>query len=142
MLFFQDFFFCIVRESVSSLSHSYLHYQQRPIPITDVLSLTLAFVRDETAWGEDGERPVATELAEKRPRTSLFPTPRYKSEQELDVLQQCLGRWKEELTQDIEGQSLARNQLGGGACPSREPWNAYSWPRNYFRCIAGASSSI
>ena len=44
------------------------------------------------------------ERAEKRARTSLYPSPRYKSEQELDILERCLTRWSEELFQDIEGE--------------------------------------
>ena len=88
----------------------YMSYRQKPIPITDVLSLTLAFVRDDHVW-EQGTQ--GAEQAEKRPRTSLYPTPRYKTERELETLEACLSRWKEELAQDIEGKAKGE---GGGTC--------------------------
>lgn len=79
----------------------YMSYRQKPISITDVLSLTLAFVRDEKMW--DNEDPEGAEQAEKRARTSLHPSPRYRSEAELGTMEACLTRWKEELSQDMEG---------------------------------------
>ncbi len=90
-------------------SYRYVSYRQKPISITDVLSLTLAFVCDEKTWdGEDPreEGPRGEEQAEKRARTSLHPSPRYKSELELETLQKCLKRWTEELSQDMEGTPL------------------------------------
>lgn len=71
--------------------------------ITDILSLTLAFVHDEKTW-EQQEDQKSEEQAEKRARTSLYPSPRYKSEKELETLEQCLTRWTEELLQDMEGE--------------------------------------
>lgn len=80
-----------------------MHYHQQPISVTDVLSLTLAFVRDERNW-ESGDQKGEEQAAEKRPRTSMYPSPRYKSERELETLEQCLTRWTGELSQDMEGQ--------------------------------------
>jgi hypothetical protein len=79
----------------------YVNYREKPISITDVLSLTLAFVRDEKMW--DHEDPKGAEQAEKRARTSLYPSPRYRSEMELSTMEACLTRWGEELSQDMEG---------------------------------------
>ena len=84
--------------------HRYTNFHQKPVSITDVLSLALAFVRDEKAW-ESGERREE-EQAEKRARTSLHPSPRYRSQQELETMDRCLTRWTEELAQDMEGQFL------------------------------------
>ena len=90
--------------SVHFLSR-YVRYRQKPMSITDILSLTLSFVRDEGTWEhEEGKGPRGEEQgAEKRARTSLHPSPRYKSESELHTLEQCLTRWAQELAQDIEG---------------------------------------
>lgn len=84
-----------------SISCRYVSYRQKPISITDVLSLTLSFVRDEKLW--DQEDPKGAGQPEKRARTSLYPSPRYKSEAELETLEVCLKRWTEELSQDMEG---------------------------------------
>lgn len=91
------------------ISHRYTSYRQSPISITDVLSLTLAFVHDEGALDSDhahSHGEPEEEQAEKRPRPSLYPSPRYKSKLELEVMEKCLKRWKEELAQDIEGMSV------------------------------------
>ena len=88
--------------SLSLFLSSYTHYKQRPIPITDILSLTLGFVRDQTTWEcgvEEGDQQ-----AEKRARVSLHPSPRYRSEQELKVMEACLSRWSKELKQDMDGE--------------------------------------
>lgn len=86
---------------------SYTHYEHHPISITDILSLTLGFVRDQTTWecgGEVGEEERKGRQAEKRARVSLHPSPRYRSEQELKVMGACLTRWTMELTQDMDGE--------------------------------------
>ena len=83
----------------------YIRYRQKPMSITDILSLTLSFVRDEGTWeDQESEGPRGEEqAAEKRARTSLYPSPRYRSENEMHTLEQCLTRWTQELAQDIEG---------------------------------------
>lgn len=65
--------------------------------------MTLAFVHDKTTSWEQEDPKGEEEAAEKRPRTSLYPSPRYKSEQELETLEKCLERWTEEMSQDMEG---------------------------------------
>ncbi len=101
----------LMTSSLLMLSSRYVRYRQKPMSITDILSLTLSFVRDERTWEEEeeegegeGEGPRGEEqAAEKRARTSLHPSPRYKSESELHTLEQCLTRWTQELAQDMEG---------------------------------------
>ena len=44
--------------------------------------------------------------AEKRARVSLYPSPRYCSQQEQDVLGACLTRWAQELHQEMDGESM------------------------------------
>ena len=94
---------------------SYTHYGQQQTSITDILSLSLRFVQDQTSWehregteGGSGTDDREDRQAEKRARVSLFPSPRYCSEQEAEVMEACLTRWTKELRQDMEGKGLVR----------------------------------
>ena len=60
------------------------------------------------------EREVGGEGGEKRPRHSLYPLPRFVSLQERETLDVCLGRWREELEQDMAGEGGRRARGGGG----------------------------
>jgi len=89
---------------------SYTHYNERQISITDVLSLALSFVKDQTSWEYDrggGVEEKDERQAEKRARVSLYPSPRYCSQQEQDVLGACLTRWGQELHQEMDGESMS-----------------------------------
>lgn len=77
--------------------------------IIDTLNMTLKFVRQQGlvrgCSGDEEREGGAEERAGKRPRTSLHPLPRYVSSKETEVMENCLQRWTEELTQDVDGKS-------------------------------------
>ena len=85
---------------LSFLSHSYTHYNRKPVSIVEVLGLALKFVSDQ----ENSEEGEGGEAREKRPRHSLHPLPRFVSSQEREILGACLGRWMGELQQDMAGE--------------------------------------
>ena len=82
--------------------------------IQQVLQMTLDFAReqssavreesvsgDEDGRGRGGESQVG--MGEKYPRMSVGPEPRYISPEERATLDQCLGRWRNEVDEDISG---------------------------------------
>ena len=81
--------------------------------IQQVLQMTLDFAREQSSAvrdggeekeegrGRGGESLVGT--GEKHPRMSVGPEPRYISPEERATLEQCLGRWKNEVEEDISG---------------------------------------
>lgn len=89
---------------------SYLQYDQKPVSIIDTLTMTLKFVcqqglvRGGGVGGEEEREGGGGERAGKRPRTSLHPVPRFVSSNEIEVMENGLRRWIEELTQDVDGE--------------------------------------
>lgn len=59
---------------------------------------------------EDGRRRMERQsqagTGEKCPRMSVGPEPRYVSAEERALLEQCLGRWKAEVEEDMTGRLL------------------------------------
>ena len=93
----------------------FIRYQNKSVSIHQVLQLTLDFasdqgsaVRQERVGGERGgevrgEGGSQAGTGEKYPRMSVGPEPRYVSPEERATLEQCLGRWKREVEEDIAG---------------------------------------
>ena len=103
-----------------SLPFRFTQYQQKPVSISEVLGLTLNFVRshdsntvreEEAKEGEEEAKEQEEEgeeggRAEKRPRTSTYPIPQFVLQEEQQMLEACVARWQDEVEQDMQGQSL------------------------------------
>ena len=61
---------------------------------------------------EVGAEEKEEQQAEKRARVSLYPSPRYRTEKEMNVLGGCVARWIKELTKDMDGAGRGMQTLG------------------------------
>ncbi|CAI8024839.1 Ubiquitin carboxyl-terminal hydrolase 25 [Geodia barretti] len=138
------------RREVAALKHKLLElrrrlarftcYQGHSVSIQQVLQMTLDFAReqssavreesvsgDEDGRGRGGESQVG--MGEKYPRMSVGPEPRYISPEERATLDQCLGRWRNEVDEDISDlrESVSTTEDSLSAVYSDEAMNTVSY---------------